>query len=63
MSASCDVIVFFLVHGQFAAIQKLDSENAWSMKLTLSLIATFYLTDPENRTKKSLKQLLYYCFE
>ena len=26
--------------------------NAWSVKLTFSVIATFYLTKTENRTKK-----------
>ena len=37
--------------------------DAWSIKLTFSLITiTFYLTKIENRTKKSLTQLSYYCF-
>ena len=27
------------------------------------VIVTFYLTKTENRTKKSLTQLSYYCFE
>ena len=31
--------------------------DAWSVKLTFSLIATFYLTKTGNRTKKSLTQL------
>ena len=37
--------------------------HAWSVKLTFSLIVAFYLTKPENRTKKSPMQLSYYCFE
>ena len=36
--------------------------DAWSIKLTFSLIATIYLTATEIRTKNSLTQLLYYCF-
>ena len=32
-------------------------------KLKFSLAVTFYLTETENRTKKSLTQLLHYCFE
>ena len=37
--------------------------DAWSIKLTFSLIVTYYLTKTKNRTKKSLTQLSYYCFE
>ena len=38
--------------------------EAWSIKLILPIIVTFfYLTKSENRTKKSLTQLSYYCFE
>ena len=37
--------------------------DAWSVKLTFLLTETFYLTKTENRTKKSLKQISYYCFE
>ena len=37
---------------------------AKSVKLAFTLIAIFYLTIPENRTKKSVKtQLSYYCLE
>ena len=49
MTANCDVIVIFLIYGQFGAIQKLDS--GWSVKLTFSLKVTFYLAKTENRTK------------
>ena len=37
-----------------------DTESA---KVMFSVIVTFYLTKTENRTKKSLTQLSYYCFE
>ena len=37
--------------------------GSWSVKVTFSLIVFFYLTKTENRTKKSLTQLSYYCFE
>ena len=37
--------------------------GAWSIIRKFSLVATFYLTKTDNRTKKSLAQLTYYCFE
>ena len=37
--------------------------EAQSLKLTFSLIVTFYLTKTENRTKKSLTQLSHCRFE
>ena len=62
MLANYDVIVFF---GFMANLQLFgyQVQDAWSIKLTFSLIVIFYLTELENRTKKSLTQLLYYCFE
>ena len=57
MSANCDVIAFFPIYGQFAAILKPIPE-AWSIKRKFSLIVTFYITEPENRTKNPLTQLL-----
>ena len=36
--------------------------DGWSKKLAFLLIVTFYLTEAENRTKKSLTQLLYITF-
>ena len=36
--------------------------KAWSISPTFSLIETFYLTKTENRTKKFVIQLSYYCF-
>ena len=62
MSANCDVIIVFPIYGQFGAIRKPDS-GRMSVKLTFSLIVTFYLTKTENRTKKPLTQLSRYCFE
>ena len=58
MLANFDVIVFFLIYGKFTAIREPDS-----IKIPFSIILTFYLTKPKNRTKKSLIQLLYCCFE
>ena len=37
--------------------------DAEILTLTLSLIVTFYVTKAENKTKKSVTQLSYYCFE
>ena len=34
--------------------------DGWSIKFTLSLTITFYLTKTENRTKKSLTHVWYY---
>ena len=59
MSAN-DVVVKFSTSDQFGAIWKLDF-RAWSVKLTFSLIVTFYLT--KNRSEQSLTQLSYYCFQ
>ena len=63
---SCRQIVTSLSLFRFMAnLQQSGSRisNAWSVKLTFSLMVTFYLTKRENRTKKSLPQLSYYCFE
>ena len=38
-------------------------QDVWSGILACLLIVTFYLTKTENRTKKSLTQLSYHCFE
>ena len=59
MSANCSAIVFF----QFMPnLQPSRSRlpNAWSIKLTFSLIMTFDLAKTENRTKIFLI-LLSYC--
>ena len=49
MLANCDVIVIFLIYGQFGAIWKPDSGRI----VTFSLTVTLYLTKTENRTKIS----------
>ena len=45
MSDNCNVIVFFPIYGQFAAI-----------KITFSLTIIFYLIKTEKRTKKYLQR-------
>ena len=37
--------------------------NEWTIIFAFPLIATFHLRKDENRTKKSLTQFSYYCFE
>ena len=63
---SCQEIVMSLLFFQFTAnLEQFRSRiaDALSVKLVFSLIVTFYLTETENRTKKSLKQFSHYCFE
>ena len=63
---SCRKIVPLLTFFQFMAnLQPSGSSipDAWPTKLTYLLIITFYFTKTENRTKKYLKHLSYYCFE
>ena len=55
MSENCDVIVISQMYGQFDAI--------WKPNFRRMVCITFYLTQTENRTKKSLTQLSYYCLE
>ena len=62
MSTNCDVIVFLPIYGQFAAILKPDSGRMVYKTYILSIV-TFCLTKLENRSKKFLTQLSYYCFE
>ena len=50
---NCDVIVIFLIYGQFGKQSRSWILDAQSVKLTFSLIAIFYLIKTENRTKKS----------
>ena len=72
MSKHCDIIVFFPIYGQFAVIRKPDSGRMvyktyisliFFIYLIFYILIIFYLTKNKNRTKKSLTQLLYYCFE
>ena len=62
MSGNSYVIVFFPICGQFAFIRKPYSRRM-AYKTYISLTITFHLTKTENRTKKSLTQVSYYCFE
>ena len=62
-ATSYQQIVTSLSFGQFLAnLQQRGSRipDALSIKLTFSLIVTFYLTEDKSRTKKSLSQLLCY---
>ena len=58
MSVNYDVNIIFPIYISFGAMRKSNSEI-----FTFSGTVTFYLTKTENRTKKSLTQLLCYCFE
>ena len=60
--AMCEVIVIFTIYGKFGAIRKLDSGDMVCKKGIVYMV-TFYFTKTENRTKKPLTQLSYYCFE
>ena len=53
LSGNYDVIVIFLIYSLFGAIRKSDS-GCKVYKLIFSLLVTFYLAKPENRTKMSL---------
>ena len=63
---SCRQIVTSLPFLQFIVnLEQSGSRipDAWSVKLTFSLTVTNFLTSTEKRTKKSLTELPYYCFE
>ena len=62
MSINFDVLVIFLIYGQFGVIVKLDSGHMVTLILTFLVTETFYLTKTEN-SKKSLTQLSHYCSE
>ena len=53
---------FFLIYGQFAAIRKPHS-GGMVYKTYISINKTLCPTKTENKTKKSLAQLSYYCFK
>ena len=63
MSRNCDVIVIFRIFGKFGAVQRRDSGHRACKSYVFSNRNLFCLTKTENRTKKSLTQLLHYCFE
>ena len=52
MSTNCDVIVIFLIYGQFGAIQKLDPRCKICKIYIFINCATCYLKKTESRTKK-----------
>ena len=58
MSTNCDVIVIFPIYGQYGAIRKRDS-GRMAVKTYIFIKVTFYLTNIENRSKKSLTKLSY----
>ena len=60
MITSCQKVVTSLPFFQFTANLE---QSAQSVKLTFSLIVTFYLTKTESRNKISLTQLSHYSFE
>ena len=62
MSVNCNVAVFFPIYGQFAAIRKPHS-GGMVYKTYISINKTLCPTKTENKTKKSLAQLSYYCFK
>ena len=63
MSVNFDEIMFFFWF--MANLQPSQSRipGAWFIKLTFSFTITFNFTKTENKTKKSLTQLPYCCFE
>ena len=58
--ASCDVIIIFMIYGQFGAISRIL--DAWSVIATFSLIVPFILQKLKT-TKKSVTQLSCYYIE
>ena len=62
---TCQQIVTSLSFFQFMANLQLSGSRIseeWSIEITFSLTMTFYLTKTENKIKKSLTELSYYCF-
>ena len=62
ISENFDAITIFPIYGQFRGIQKPDS-GCIVCKNYMFIKSNLYLTKTENRTKKSLTQILHYCFE
>ena len=63
MPENFDVIVIFLIYGQFGAIRKPESGRIVCKTYMFINSNLFYFIKTENRTKKSLTQLShYYCF-
>ena len=62
MSSNCVIIVIFIIYGQPDGVNQNPDSERMDCK-TYIFIKSFYLTKTENRTKKSLAQLSYYCYE
>ena len=68
MSENFDVIVNFLIYGQFGAIQNPDSRRM-SCKTYLSINSNININininsiKTESRTKEYVTQLSHYCYE
>ena len=66
MMTSCQKIATSLSFSQFMANFEQSGSGipyAQSVKLTFSLIVSFYLTKIEDKAKKSQTQVSQYCFE
>ena len=61
-SANCDVIVIFLIYGQFGAIWKPESGRIFCKTYIFSN-SNFLSYKIENVTKQSLTQLSHNCFQ
>ena len=61
-SANCGAMVNFPIYDQFKYSGS-GIPYTRSVKLSFSLIGTFYLTKAGNRTKTNQTQLSYNCFE
>ena len=62
MLANCDVIVIFLIYGQFGAIGKPDS-RCIVCKTYIFINSNFLSYKNWKQNKKYLTQLSGYCFE
>ena len=62
MLGNCDVIVIFQIYDQFGAIRTKES-GRFVCNTYIFIISNLISYKNENRTKKSLTQLSYYCNE
>ena len=65
MTSGRQIVTSLSFFGYMANLEQSGSRipDTRSVRLTFSLTVTFYLTKTEDRTKKYLTQLSYYCFE
>ena len=61
MSANCNIIVIFPIYSQLEQSGR-QIPDVQFVKVTFSLIETFFLTKTKNRTKRSLTKLPHYFF-